>query len=197
MTDKLNEELKKDTMTNEEFINLFKDEALKERAEQVCDMTETTVKYAQKDCDDHINDIMKPGVNLNYVQELHEWLNVLDDKKMMLLVSETVNRVINQDDLQKEDAKLESPIKKEIIENVKDHRQDEKEIKEITEVTKRLESFVEENGITGKMARACMMALLSTLIKKRMNEYIDLIEKVAQVYDKKLIETVQKEVQNG
>lgn len=192
MTEKLNNTIK-DTITKEEFLDSFTDETLKERAYWADEMAETVIEKAQEDADDHLYDVADPGVNLNYVNELHEWIDMLGDKKKALLISEMVNRAINESDPVEEEPEIEESTTEEVTtdQEEKEKKANEKELKQSIE---HLQELCKKQGITGKMGQACMKALLSAMLMKKMNDYIELVNTVADTYDNMLLQEVKKEV---
>ena len=103
-----------DTITKEEFLDSFTNETLKERAYWADEMAETVIEKAQEDANDHLYDRIDPGINLNYVKELHEWIEMLGDKKRTLLISEMVNRAINEPDPIEEEPEIEESTAEEV-----------------------------------------------------------------------------------
>lgn len=182
-----------DTITKEEFLDSFTNETLKERAYWADEMAETVIEKAQEDANDHLYDWADPGVNLNYVKELHEWIEMLGDKKRTLLISEMVNRAINEPDPIEEEPEIEEPTAEEVVtdQEEKEQKVNEKELKQSIE---RLQELCKKQGISGKIGQACMKALLSAMLMKKMNDYIELVNMVADTYDNMLLEEVKKEV---
>lgn len=183
----------KDTITKEQFLDSFTNETLKERAYWADEMAETVIEKAQEDANDHLYDWTDPGVNLNYVKELHEWIEMLGDKKRTLLISEMVNRAINEPDPIEEEPEIEEPTAEEVVtdQEEKEQKVNEKELKQSIE---RLQELCKKQGISGKIGQACMKALLSAMLMKKMNDYIELVNMVADTYDNMLVEEVKKEV---
>lgn len=192
MAEKLNDVIK-DTITKEEFLDSFTDETLKERAYWADEMAETVIEKAQEDANDHLYDHADPGVNLNYVKELHEWIEMLGDKKKALLISEMVNRAITEPDPVEKENEIEESTAEEVTtdQEEKEKKANEKELKQSIE---HLQELCKKQGITGKMAQACMKALLSFMLMKKMNDYVELVNTVADTYDNMLLEEVKKEV---
>lgn len=184
-----------DTITKEEFLGSFTNETLKERAYWADEMAETVIEKAQEDANDHLYDCADPGVNLNYVKELHEWIEMLGDKKRTLLISEMVNRAINEPDPIEEEPEIEESTTEEMTtyQEEKEQKINEKELKQSIE---RLQELCKKQGITGKIGQACMKALLSAMLMKKMNDYVELVNMVADTYDNMLLEEVKKEVAN-
>lgn len=182
-----------DTITKEEFFDSFTNETLKERAYWADEMAETVIEKAQEDANDHLYDWTDPGVNLNYVKELHEWIEMLGDKKRMLLISEMVNRAIEEPDPIEEEIEIEEPTAEEVVtdQEEKEQKVNEKELKQSIE---RLQELCKKQGISGKIGQACMKALLSAMLMKKMNDDIELVNMVADTYDNMLLEEVKKEV---
>jgi hypothetical protein len=182
-----------DTITKEEFLDSFTNETLKERAYWADEMAETVIEKAQEDANDHLYDWTDPGVNLNYVKELHEWIEMLGDKKRMLLISEMVNRAIEEPDPIEEEIEIEEPTAEEVVtdQEEKEQKVNEKELKQSIE---RLQELCKKQGISGKIGQACMKALLSAMLMKKMNDDIELVNMVADTYDNMLLEEVKKEV---
>lgn len=182
-----------DTITKEEFLDSFTNETLKERAYWADEMAETVIEKAQEDANDHLYDWTDPGGNLNYVKELHEWIEMLGDKKRMLLISEMVNRAIEEPDPIEEEIEIEEPTAEEVVtdQEEKEQKVNEKELKQSIE---RLQELCKKQGISGKIGQACMKALLSAMLMKKMNDDIELVNMVADTYDNMLLEEVKKEV---
>ena len=182
-----------DTITKEEFLDSFTNETLKERAYWADEMAETVIEKAQEDANNHLYDWIDPGVNLNYVKELHEWIEMLGDKKRMLLISEMVNRAIEEPDPIEEEPEIEEPTAEEVVtdQEEKEQKVNEKELKQSIE---RLQELCKKQGISGKIGQACMKALLSAMLMKKMNDYVELVNMVADTYDNMLLEEVKKEV---
>lgn len=182
-----------DTITKEEFLDSFTNETLKERAYWADEMAETVIEKAQEDANDHLYDRIDPGINLNYVKELHEWIEMLGDKKRTLLISEMVNRAINEPDPIEEEPEIEESTAEEVAtdQEEKEQKVNEKELKQSIE---RLQELCKKQGISGKIGQACMKALLSAMLMKKMNDYVELVNMVADTYDNMLLEEVKKEV---
>lgn len=182
-----------DTITKEEFLDSFTNETLKERAYWADEMAETVIEKAQEDANDHLYDRIDPGINLNYVKELHEWIEMLGDKKRTLLISEMVNRAINEPDPIEEEPEIEESTAEEVTtdQEEKEQKVNEKELKQSIE---RLQELCKKQGISGKIGQACMKALLSAMLMKKMNDYVELVNMVADTYDNMLLEEVKKEV---
>lgn len=182
-----------DTITKEEFLDSFTNETLKERAYWADEMAETVIEKAQEDANDHLYDWADSGVNLNYVKELHEWIEMLGDKKRTLLISEMVNRAIEEPDPIEEEIEIEEPTAEEVVtdQEEKEQKVNEKELKQSIE---RLQELCKKQGISGKIGQACMKALLSAMLMKKMNDYVELVNMVADTYDNMLLEEVKKEV---
>lgn len=196
MINKLHDATPEKTLTKEEFLDSFTDETLKERAFWADEMVETVTKSAQEDCEAHIDGAYtNPGVNLNYVKELHEWIEMLGDKKRTLLISEIVNRAINEPDPIEEEPEIEESTAEEVAtdQEEKEKKANEKELKQSIE---HLQKLCNKQGITGKMGQACMKALLSAMLIKKMDDYVKLVNAIADTYDKMIIDAVKSEAKN-
>lgn len=196
MINNLHDVTPEETLTREEFLNSFTDETLKERAFWADEMAETVAESAQEDCEAHIDGAYtNPGVNLNYVKELHEWLEMLGDKKRMLLINEIVNRAINEPDPIEEEPEIEESIVEEVTtdQEEKEQKVNEKELKQSIE---HLQELCKKQGITGKIGQVCMKALLSAMLMKKMNDYVTLVNAIADTYDKMIVDTIRSEEEN-
>lgn len=196
MINNLHDATPEETLTREEFLNSFTDETLKERAFWADEMAETVAESVQEDCEAHIDGAYtNPGVNLNYVKELHEWLEMLGDKKRMLLISEIVNRAINEPDPIEEEPEIEESTAEEVTtdQEEKEQKVNEKELKQSIE---HLQELCKKQGITGKIGQACMKALLSSMLMKKMNDYVTLVNAIADTYDKMIVDTIRSEDEN-
>ncbi len=120
-------------------------------------------------------------------------IEMLGDKKRTLLISEMVNRAIEEPDPIEEEIEIEEPTAEEVVtdQEEKEQKVNEKELKQSIE---RLQELCKKQGISGKIGQACMKALLSAMLMKKMNDYVELVNMVADTYDNMLLEEVKKEV---
>ena len=75
----------------------------------------------------------------------------------------------------------------------KEQKVNEKELKQSIE---HLQELCKKQGITGKIGQACMKALLSAMLMKKMNDYVTLVNAIADTYDKMIVDTIRSEEEN-
>lgn len=178
-------------MTKEEFLDCFHDETLKERATWLCEMEEMVIEKAKEDVNDHSGHGLDPGINLSYVDDLKEWIDMLGDKKQMLLVDEAVYRALCEDEPEPEESTE--------VQEKPEETQDES-YPDVEALKEKLKEWQDKlNGIKDlpkNIDKVSNTVLLSLFLMKKMNQYIDATNRVAEIYDKMLIDEVKREAVN-